>query len=1635
MLNSNLMQNNILSTLSDKFFAIAKLLVACCLLIFPIVAFPQAELPLNVTEATFNDKSIITTAYAKSDDKTDKPYWNSDEGGIQVGDASINSGHGGWNWGEKFVYIYFKNVPDSLYFTGSSQSTSTGPKISLIEYKPQVWRVAQSRDGNSWSVTTLDSTCSTQCGDHYFDVKLKNTTRVVRLSYVGNLRAWFKNIRITAKYYNLQAILDGVEIKNEKVRPYDPIGIDVEKKNCYTVVWNQEIPETMPESNLLLVGNNTINKETINLKVANADLGVTVADYAKTFDCGSEVKIEDPAQKGYTFQGWSPELPEVASDAINGNTYTAQWLHNEYRFVVYTTDEDSTVEVKHYDDPISVPEPTRTGYVFEGWDVNVPTSMPLNDLTIRAKWSPAKFKVILTKGLDFTPQNDTIVYNYLDEISVRDLSHVGYDFEGWDPALPQTMPAEDVVATAQWKIQTYRYVVYTTDADSTVSVMEYNAELPELDDPARREGYTFQGWNVEKPTNMPANNLTIKALWKVNTHTIALLVNEDTLVSQSYNWNEKVSLRYKDPEDKCATFDGWDGEIPATMPDKDIVLNARFTPKKFRVVWVNNPDDMSFNDTMYYYCDATIVKVTDPQLVGYTFTGWNEDIPEKMPSENKTFISQWKENKYKLTFKFSEDSTFLVMDVAYGSEIDYKNVPDPQRKGFQFLGWGDGKPTTMPANAVTLSARWSANAYSFIVVNDPDDVTKNDTTYYEYGDVLPALETPEKEGYNFVAWSKPVPSTMPDEDFEVSAVWSIGTYTLTTLVNCHPEEYQYQYGEAVQLSDPEVEGYAFQGWSAAVPANMPGQNVLLIANMQLLRYNFVTKIDGVSDTTVYSYQDTISIPADPEKEGHTFSGWKGEIPVVMPAKDIVIEAQWTRNNYTAYFVVEEGDTISQTYAYGDEVVAPTAPEKVGYTFIGWSGNIPEVMPAKDFYVEAEWRANTYRLVIVANEGDTAVKKYQFGASVDELTIPEKTGYTFEGWSKSVPSVMPAADDTIVAKWKVRQFTVSWVVETDTTVVAYDFEAEINKIADPVKKGYTFDGWNAEVASKMPAKNLTYIATFVVNTYELTVRVDDEVETSKYSYGEAIEQPESPTKEGHEFAGWSVAIPDAMPAENVETEALWTRLSYTLYIVVEDDTFPHKFLYEAEISEIPKPGVAGKTFLAWSEDLPTTMPAHDVTVSALFSANSYQLIVKSSEQEIDTILNYRYGEEITKQVELSKTGYTFIGWDAEYPSIMPDSNVTLTAQWQINEYNLYVIVEDDTTATVYEYEAEIEALENPEKKGFTFVGWSAEVPATMPAADVTIEAQFVVDTFTFTTIVDEVQREKRYTYGEIVETPEDPSKEGHTFVGWSGELPSVMPDSNVVVNALWSTNSYRLTFLSDGDTVESNLVPFGESIEAISIGDKEGYTFAGWSDNLPATMPASDITVESQWRINTHNFTYVTSKKTISVSYSYGDSIQIPADPTRKGFAFVGWSAEIPAVMPDNDVKVNAMWEAKQYNVSVMMDGALLRSMKVTYGDSLALPKKLVKCGYVFTGWDRSVPASMPAKDLTFNAKFRPTGTLIAYSEDGMLYVSGIPKAADVIVLDVLGRMVYRGKSRQIPIHKYGSYIVRAIQQEVKVIVK
>lgn len=154
--------------------------------------------------------------------------------------------------------------------------------------------------------------------------------------------------------------------------------------------------------------------------------------------------------------------------------------------------------------------------------------------------------------------------------------------------------------------------------------------------------------------------------------------------------------------------------------------------------------------------------------------------------------------------------------------------------------------------------------------------------------------------------------------------------------------------------------------------------------------------------------------------------------------------------------------------------------------------------------------------------------------------------------------------------------------------------------------------------------------------------------------------------------------------------------------------------------------------------------------------------------------------------------------------------------------------------------EITPIEAPEKEGYTFGGWEG-LPETMPAEDVTVTATYTVNYYELIYLVDgEEYARESVAFGTELEPMEAPEKEGRTFSGWEG-LPDTMPAEDVTASGTFTINEYTVTYYLNGEVYKTETVTYGEVIVPPTVDAPEGEVFAGWAD-LPETMPASDLVI-------------------------------------------------------------------------------------------------------------------------------------------------------------------------------------------------
>ena len=359
---------------------------------------------------------------------------------------------------------------------------------------------------------------------------------------------------------------------------------------------------------------------------------------------------------------------------------------------------------------------------------------------------------------------------------------------------------------------------------------------------------------------------------------------------------------------------------------------------------------------------------------------------------------------------------------------------------------------------------------------------------------------------------------------------------------------------------------------------------------------------------------------------------------------------------------------------------------------------------------------------------------------------------------------------------------------------------------------------------------------------------------------------------------------------------------------------------------------------------------------------------------------------------TKTGYTFKGWDQTIPTTMPAENVTITALWNANQYTITFDSDGGTSveSITADCDAAITAPANPTKEGYTSAGWERALPATMPAEGLSVKAIWKVNQYsiTFDSSGGSAVNPITADFGEAITAPANPTKEGYTFQHWKTvdgkeyTIPTTMPAESVTITAVWSINSYTITFEPNGGSVSgtSRVVTYGEAYGVLPEPTRDGYGFNGWfTESTGGTqvtaetkMGAVDVTVYAQWNKSEFGIAYALDGGNVSgtnpTTYSVESSDFKLIDPVKTGYNFAGWMLSVDGEAKGNvgtaytvkkgttgDLSFTATWTPITYTVQFSATDATDGSMEnqgFTYDEAAKslTANAYTRTGYTFAGW-------------------------------------------------------------------------------------
>lgn len=541
-----------------------------------------------------------------------------------------------------------------------------------------------------------------------------------------------------------------------------------------------------------------------------------------------------------------------------------------------------------------------------------------------------------------------------------------------------------------------------------------------------RTGYTLAGWSPALPSTVPSSSTTYTAQWTANNYTVNYNANGSTAgstASSSHTYNTAKNLTSNGYSRVGHSFLGWStssSATTATYTNSQSVINLTSTPNgvlTFYAVWQINSYLMTFDanggsggtsSSKTYGTTFTAPTVT---RAGYTFSSWLPAVPATVPGYNETFVAQWTQNSYTITFNANGGNGGTSSSVLYGV---LPSAPTVTKTGYSFAGWS---PAIVAATAsATYTAQWNTNNYNIFF--NADGGTGSTGGAMTYGTPLSAPAV-TKPGYTFVGWSPSVPSTVPAGDTTYKALWNPINFNITFNANGGTGGTSGLMAYGSELTPPSVTrvGYAFMGWTPEVPLTVPATDSTYTAQWAISTNNLTLFANGGTGGTsvMLDFGDPI-IPPTISRPGYIFTGWYPVLPSTVVGGINTYDAQWIVNSYLVTFDANGGSgSTSGLLQFGTHLTIPTIL-KPGFTFTGWSPDVPATVQNENVTYTAQWSRNKIQITFDANGGVGGTSNLMTFADSLIPPVVSRPGYIFTGWYPAVPTKVVSGNQTYTAQW-------------------------------------------------------------------------------------------------------------------------------------------------------------------------------------------------------------------------------------------------------------------------------------------------------------------------------------------------------------------------------------------------------------------------------------------------------------------------------------------------------------------------------------------------------------------------------------------------------------------------------------------
>lgn len=789
---------------------------------------------------------------------------------------------------------------------------------------------------------------------------------------------------------------------------------------------------------------------------------------------------------------------------------------------------------------------------------------------------------------------------------------------------------------------------------------------------------------------------------------------------------------------------------------------------------------------------------------------------------------------------------------------------------------------------------------------------------------------------------------------------------------------------------------------------------------------------GISNYT-YNDSESVTVVADETTKAFLYWEFEGVEVTKEPTftfsikNDVTLTAVYTEK-FFFYLDAGEGviDTSTFTVLYGQNYTLPV-PTLNNYYFLGWyysgraytdnqGASTSKFYDEENIFLKARYQEKPlFKISVTNGDGDALVISDHYyhldeEVEISALAVEDRQN---KGWvdeegevitTDSSYSFVVSGELTLIAKY-VEAYRID--VTGGSGQGVYEKNTVINISFSIAPSGKEFLGWKIDGEEDLfttersfqhtVTGRIKFVAVMEIKKYSITYKVEGEEDyVEYYSYNETIIVREEPTKEHYTFSSWT-GLPSTMkmPARDIEVVGVFIIDKHQITVINGSGTNSYGWNSVATlIANEP----TGMEFLRWVD----TATGSEVSVDNPYSFN---VLAPASLTAEFTKIDYTLRYEIT-----------VIGEDLHnlisYQTGEPKSVGGVYASFVLNYGDNTISLTDSISCQHY----------------LPFSGWS-DVPATMPAHDVTITGNFTIMKHTIT-VYDALTNEQvtnEYDYNqEISISVEVPI--GYEFNCWKVGTDDIVSYDNPYVfrvmgnraytgyidMAVYHVNYYvKAVYEEEFVFYQTQDYFYNANITRLGSPQRANHYFGNWSQT-PATMPAYDITVEGIFYYNTHTVNVIAGKiikrngqditPVNSGVFDYNDQITINAD-IDTGKYFEKWMSEGRTVSLteeytftlEKNISFTANFGDKLYNVVYVLDGDYEEPIyhhMYKYDDSIALPDDPIQEHYHFSGWTLEgggdIPSRMPDNDLVCVGEFIIDQHEVTIEYGYIVAVDGLP---------------------------------------------